>query len=97
MEDQITKLGRNDRCHCGSGKKYKKCHLALDDAARTAGLAEKHAALAEATRESAEKDPEAAALKDETPKDGFSKPTDRKAKPAWSTPAARKMRRRGVS
>ncbi len=21
------KLGRNDKCHCGSGKKYKKCHL----------------------------------------------------------------------
>lgn len=24
------KLGRNERCWCGSGKKYKKCHLALD-------------------------------------------------------------------
>jgi hypothetical protein len=24
--------GRNDPCHCGSGKKYKKCHLATDDA-----------------------------------------------------------------
>jgi preprotein translocase subunit SecA len=21
-----TKLGRNDLCPCGSGKKYKKCH-----------------------------------------------------------------------
>jgi SEC-C motif len=21
------KLGRNDQCWCGSGKKYKKCHL----------------------------------------------------------------------
>lgn len=26
------KLGRNDPCHCGSGKKYKKCHLADDEA-----------------------------------------------------------------
>ncbi len=26
----IPKLGRNDPCYCGSGKKYKKCHLALD-------------------------------------------------------------------
>lgn len=26
------KLGRNDPCHCGSGKKYKKCHLATDEA-----------------------------------------------------------------
>ncbi|HRD78427.1 MAG TPA: SEC-C metal-binding domain-containing protein, partial [Hyphomicrobiaceae bacterium] len=25
-----TKLGRNDPCHCGSGKKYKNCHLAAD-------------------------------------------------------------------
>ena len=29
------KLGRNDPCHCGSGKKYKKCHQSIDeDAAR---------------------------------------------------------------
>jgi preprotein translocase subunit SecA len=21
-----VKLGRNDPCHCGSGKKYKQCH-----------------------------------------------------------------------
>jgi len=25
-----TKLGRNDPCHCGSGKKYKRCHMAAD-------------------------------------------------------------------
>jgi hypothetical protein len=25
--------GRNDPCHCGSGKKYKQCHLAQDEAA----------------------------------------------------------------
>lgn len=24
------KLGRNEPCHCGSGKKYKQCHLKLD-------------------------------------------------------------------
>lgn len=23
---QTPKLGRNDPCHCGSGKKFKKCH-----------------------------------------------------------------------
>jgi hypothetical protein len=27
----MTKLGRNDPCRCGSGKKYKKCCLALDE------------------------------------------------------------------
>lgn len=26
-------LGRNDPCHCGSGKKYKQCHLVADEAA----------------------------------------------------------------
>jgi len=26
-----TKLGRNDPCWCGSGQKYKKCHLKTDD------------------------------------------------------------------
>jgi hypothetical protein len=26
-------LGRNDPCHCGSGKKYKSCHLEKDEAA----------------------------------------------------------------
>lgn len=24
------KIGRNDPCHCGSGKKYKKCHMQAD-------------------------------------------------------------------
>ena len=24
--NQNPKVGRNDPCHCGSGKKYKKCH-----------------------------------------------------------------------
>ena len=25
------KLGRNDKCWCGSGKKYKQCHQAFDE------------------------------------------------------------------
>jgi len=28
----LGKIGRNDVCHCGSGLKYKKCHLKLDAA-----------------------------------------------------------------
>ena len=32
MSDPST-LGRNDPCHCGSGKKYKQCHLVADEAA----------------------------------------------------------------
>jgi hypothetical protein len=27
----IAKPGRNDPCWCGSGKKYKKCHLESDE------------------------------------------------------------------
>lgn len=27
----MEKLGRNDHCWCGSGKKYKVCHMALDE------------------------------------------------------------------
>jgi hypothetical protein len=26
-----VKIGRNDPCHCGSGKKYKRCHLPADE------------------------------------------------------------------
>jgi hypothetical protein len=32
----MTNLGRNDPCHCGSGKKYKKCHLDADQRSRAA-------------------------------------------------------------
>jgi hypothetical protein len=29
--DAGVKPGRNEPCWCGSGKKYKKCHLSEDD------------------------------------------------------------------
>lgn len=29
--DRLRLLGRNDQCSCGSGKKYKKCHLLGDE------------------------------------------------------------------
>ncbi len=35
-EDEMAKIGRNDRCPCGSGKKYKQCCLAKDEAAASA-------------------------------------------------------------
>ena len=35
-ETQIPNLKRNDRCWCGSGKKYKACHQAEDDRKRSA-------------------------------------------------------------
>ena len=43
-------LGRNEPCHCGSGKKYKKCHLHVDEQrkplAREVWLARQEAAFA---------------------------------------------------
>ena len=33
---RAARAGRNDPCPCGSGRKYKKCHLPLDDADRAA-------------------------------------------------------------
>lgn len=32
----INKISRNDKCPCGSGKKYKKCHLLKDEQKRVA-------------------------------------------------------------
>lgn len=36
-QQAIPVLGRNDRCWCGSGRKYKACHLADDDRKRVTG------------------------------------------------------------
>lgn len=58
------KIGRNDPCHCGSGQKYKKCHLAKDDAARSAELAEA-AATAAAAQAKADADAEAEKTEEE--------------------------------
>jgi hypothetical protein len=46
------KIARNDPCHCGSGKKYKKCCFAKDEAARSAELAAEAAARAATAAES---------------------------------------------
>jgi len=40
--------GRNDPCHCGSGKKYKKCCLATDEQRRLDEQAARQAKLAPA-------------------------------------------------
>ncbi|MFW6253016.1 MAG: SEC-C metal-binding domain-containing protein, partial [bacterium] len=45
------KLGRNDPCHCGSGRKYKHCHYNEDAAAELQAFKEK----AEAAAQEAEK------------------------------------------
>ena len=45
----MSKIGRNDPCHCGSGKKYKKCCLRRDvnKPPSPSSLAQVHAELAE--------------------------------------------------
>ena len=40
-------IGRNDPCHCGSGKKYKKCCAAKDEAIESASLEKKWAEAVE--------------------------------------------------
>jgi hypothetical protein len=47
-----AKPGRNDRCHCGSGRKYKQCCLEKDE--RQAAAARAKAAAAEAAAGSSE-------------------------------------------
>jgi len=49
MSEETKDLGRNDPCHCGSGKKYKKCCLEKDEARER----EDHAAAAKAAAEAA--------------------------------------------
>ena len=48
-EPTIDRPGRNDPCHCGSGKKYKRCCLAKDQEAER----ETRAKLAEETAKEA--------------------------------------------
>jgi hypothetical protein len=35
-QQAVPVLGRNDLCWCGSGRKYKTCHLSADDRKRAA-------------------------------------------------------------
>lgn len=45
------RLGRNDPCHCGSGRKYKHCCLAKDEAAERAERAKETEPVAPAAAE----------------------------------------------
>ena len=50
------KLGRNEPCHCGSGKKYKHCHYDEDQKAESARLAEEAAVRAEKAQAAADEE-----------------------------------------
>lgn len=43
-ETEAKHPGRNEPCHCGSGKKYKHCCLASDEEAELAALAKRERA-----------------------------------------------------
>jgi len=72
--ERLKTTGRNDPCPCGSGRKYKHCHLAEDEAARHAELEkaaeERQAALdaAEESGETGEADDDAAASNNAPPR-----------------------------
>jgi SEC-C motif-containing protein len=67
VPESTHSTGRNDPCHCGSGKKYKLCCLGKDEAAEREARAKQ---VAEAT-ESAEK---SAAPPPKTPKHNTQQP-----------------------
>ena len=94
------KLGRNDPCHCGSGNKYKKCHLPTDEAARSAELAAIAAAAvaAAAAKAEAEAEAEQGGAADGTGESGPRAPAPRaQPRPAASGHAAPPLfRRRSV-
>jgi len=56
----MAKIGRNDPCPCGSGKKYKKCCMASDEgaarAARPAAVVARRPSLASYVEEDNERD-----------------------------------------
>jgi len=69
-QQRLKNTGRNDPCPCGSGRKYKKCHLQEDEESRSR-------ALAEAAREAAARDAEA---EEEEKKEGQAHPPDAKGR-----------------
>ena len=37
-EERLKSTGRNEPCPCGSGRKYKQCHMSEDEASRHAAM-----------------------------------------------------------
>jgi len=51
--ERLKSMGRNDQCPCGSGKKYKKCHLLKDEEAYKKELQKEKEAVAKENVEGA--------------------------------------------
>ena len=77
---RLKKAGRNDTCPCGSGKKYKKCHLQPDEESYSEALAR---AREEAAAEAEGDEPEDAGEGQAHP------PEAKRSKYAPKTPGAR--------
>jgi hypothetical protein len=91
-------LGRNDPCHCGSGKKYKACHLVQDETAeREARLKaqEKAAPVEEAAAAPAESGAEPPRTREH--RQGTSQPWKKSAGGPRSVPRFNAPRRSGGS
>lgn len=87
-------LGRNDPCHCGSGKKYKKCCMAKDEAAEHAAFEKQYAEAskaAAAAAEAKEKEAKAAPSKDISSTQTKQKPTSQVTEHHRNTIAAPKF------
>ncbi len=76
-------LGRNEVCHCGSGKKYKKCHLDKDEAGNRKEREKAALNAAKVASESADKT-------EQTDKNQGSKPTH-PTKEGWVKKVAGKV------
>ena len=50
-ESRLRNTKRNDSCPCGSGKKYKKCHLAEDETEQHSALKQAEEAATKETEE----------------------------------------------
>lgn len=54
--ERLKTAGRNDDCPCGSGKKYKKCHLREDEEAASKALSAANAAKESEAKAKAEQE-----------------------------------------
>jgi SEC-C motif len=85
------KTGRNDECPCGSGKKYKKCHLQADEKAQSAALAKANAEAAEKAKAEGEHDHDHGHDHHDHPHDHHQHEKGGPARPHTSTTTARQI------
>ncbi len=89
-EERLKSTGRNDRCPCGSGKKYKKCHLIVDESKHSAALnaleQEAIARTAESVEDEESEQTATTAKKRSTGRQPKKQPDAKKARTADGTP-----------